>query len=227
MKVLLVEDDQEMADYVIDGLRERKHDVEHTTDGRLGLLLATGQTHDVIVLDRMLPSLDGLSVVKALRATGVKTPVLYLTTLGGIDDRVEGLEAGGDDYLVKPFALAELMARIRALARRPSHLRNEELVRLSVGDLEIDLLKRVATHAGEAIDLLPQEFRLLEYLMRNAGSAVTRTMLLENVWDIHFDPQTSVVESHISRLRSKISVASGKEFIHTIRKVGYSLRAPD
>jgi two-component system OmpR family response regulator len=226
MKVLLIEDDAETACYVARGLRDDGHLVDHEADGRTALFLGTEQIHDVMIVDRMLPRLDGLSVVKALRAVGVRTPVLYLTTMSGIDDRVEGLEAGGDDYLVKPFALAELLARVKALARRPGVAAEGTRAQLSVGDLEMDVVKREVKRSGIRIDLQPQEFKLLEYLMRHAGRIVTRTMLLENVWDFHFEPRTSVVESHISRLRSKIGRGSCPDLIHTIRGSGYCLRAP-
>ena len=223
MNILLVEDDVEMAQSLIVGFREQGYAVDHVADGVEGLKLACDQKHQVIVLDRMLPLLDGLSLVKHLRARDVMTPVIYLTTMSGIDDRVHGLEAGGDDYLVKPFAFVELLARVRVLARRPAA--QEVITRLRAGDLEMDLLQRTLTRAGRAIDLLPQEFRLLEYLMRNANRVVTRAMLLENVWDIHFDPQTSVVESHISRLRAKLNHGAEVDPIQTIRGTGYKLLA--
>ena len=223
MNILLIEDDLEMAQSLIGGFREQGYGVDHAADGVAGLELARGQTHQVIVLDRMLPLLDGLSLVKRLRASNVMTPVIYLTTMSGIDDRVHGLEAGGDDYLVKPFAFVELLARVRVLARRPAA--QEAMTSLRVGDLEMDLLQRTLTRAGRQIDLLPQEFRLLEYLMRNANRVVTRAMLLENVWDIHFDPQTSVVESHISRLRAKLNHGAEVDPIQTIRGTGYKLLA--
>lgn len=172
----------------------------------------------------MLPGLDGLGLVKTVRGAGVKTPVLFLTTQGGIDDRVEGLEAGGDDYLVKPFAFTELLARINALSRRPPMA--EVTTKLGIADLEMDLLKRTVTRSGQEIELQPQEFKLLEYLLRNADRVVTRTMLLENVWDFHFDPQTSIVETHISRLRSKIDRGFDADLIHTVRGSGYCVRAP-
>lgn len=223
MNILLIEDDLEMAQSLIGGFREQGYAVDHVADGLAGLELARGQTHQVIVLDRMLPLLDGLSLVKHLRAGNVMTPVIYLTTMSGIDDRVHGLEAGGDDYLVKPFAFVELLARVRVLARRPAA--HEVMTSLRAGDLEMDLLQRTLTRAGRQIDLLPQEFRLLEYLMRNANRVVTRAMLLENVWDIHFDPQTSVVESHISRLRAKLNHGAEVDPIQTIRGTGYKLLA--
>ena len=225
MKILLIEDDAEMATYLANGLREHGHVVDPVANGRDGLFLAAGEAYDLMIVDRMLPDLDGLGIVKTVRGAGVKTPVLFLTTMGGIDDRVEGLEAGGDDYLVKPFAFAELLARVNALARRPP-LNTVETV-LRVADLEMDLLKRTATRARRRVDLQPQEFKLLEYLMRNAGRVVTRTMLLENVWDFHFDPQTNVVETHISRLRGKVDRGFDIELIHTVRGSGYCLRASD
>jgi two-component system, OmpR family, response regulator len=223
MKILVIEDDTETKNYLVNGLEEEGHVVDHAANGRDGLFLAAGEPYDVIVVDRMLPGLDGLGVVKTIRGAGVKAPVLFLTALGGIDDRVTGLNAGGDDYLVKPFAFSELVARINALARRPALTRDETLLR--VGDLEMDLLKRTVSRQGQCIDLQPREFRLLEYLMRHAGQVVTRTMLLEHVWDFHFDPRTSVVETHISRLRSKLDLGDGRDAIQTVRGAGYCLRA--
>ena len=225
MKILLVEDDAEVAGHVVKSLRQHGHVVDHAPDGASGLMLAVDERYEVMIVDRMLPGLDGLSLIKAVRSAKHGTPILVLTTKGGIDDRVEGLDAGADDYLVKPFAFAELLARVNALARRPAIA--AELTHLAAGDLTIDLLKRVVTRAGKTIDLQPQEFRLLEYLMRNAGKAVTRTMLLENVWDFHFDPKTNIVETHVSRLRSKVDRGFTAELIETIRGVGYRLRAPD
>ncbi len=224
MKILLVEDDAETAAYVARGLTEAGHLVDRAADGRDGLFLAGGGGYDVLVVDRMLPHLDGLGLVRALRAAGVRTPALFLTARAGVGDRVEGLEAGGDDYLVKPFAFAELLARLNALARRPP-LQEAEPTVLRVADLEMDLLKRTVTRDGKRIDLQPREFRLLEYLMRRAGQVVTRTMLLEGVWDFHFDPRTSVVETHISRLRGKVDRGFGIELIHTVRGAGYVIRA--
>jgi two-component system, OmpR family, response regulator len=224
LKILLVEDDVETAGYVLQGLQEEGHLVVVDRDGRNGLFLAADQSWDLIIVDRMLPGIDGVTLVRALRGSGVTTPVLFLTTLGGIDDRVAGLNAGGDDYLVKPFAFAELVARVAALGRRPRQTAAE--TRLRVGDLEIDLLGRTTHRAGVEIDLQPREFRLLEYLMRHAGQVVTRTMLLENVWDFHFDPRTNVVETHISRLRGKVDKGFEAELIRTVRGAGYCLRAP-
>ncbi|GAB6037611.1 winged helix-turn-helix domain-containing protein [Fundidesulfovibrio butyratiphilus] len=224
MKILLIEDDAETASYVSEGLKEHGHVVDYAPDGLEGLLMASSASHDVMVVDRMLPGLDGVALVKAARSAGVKTPILFLTTLGGIDDRVEGLNAGGDDYLGKPFAFSELLARVNALARRPPLA--EVVVKLQVADLEIDLLTRTATRAGTALDLKPMEFKLLEYLARNAGRVVTKTMLLEQVWEFHFDPQTNVVETNISRLRSKVDKDFATELIHTVRGAGYILREP-
>ena len=223
MRVLVIEDDIETGSYVKRGLQEQGHVVDVATNGRDGLFLASGEAYDVMIVDRMLPGLDGLSVVKTARATGLKTPVLFLTTMAGVGDRVEGLEAGGDDYLVKPFAFAELLARVNALARRPPMAQVDTV--LKVADLEMDLIGRKVCRAGRDIDLQPREFRLLEYLMRNAGRVVTRTMLLEKVWDFHFDPKTNIVETHISRLRSKIDRGFDTELIETVRGSGYILRA--
>lgn len=223
MKILLIEDDAETANYIVNGLAEQGMVVDHADNGRDGLMLAAGESYDVMIMDRMLPGLDGLGIVKTIRGAGVKTPVLMLTALAGVDDRVEGLEAGGDDYLVKPFAFSELLARVHALARRPPPAVEETV--LKVGDLEMDLIRRKVTRAGQTIDLQPREFRLLEHLMRNAGRVVTRTMLLEKVWDFHFDPTTNVVETHISRLRAKIDKPFETSLIHTVRGAGYSLHA--
>ena len=223
MKILVIEDDRTMAGFILRGLKEHGHTADCAVDGKDGLFLALGERYDALIVDRMLPALDGLNLVKMLRAAGNQVPVIILTTMAGIDDRVEGLQAGADDYLVKPFAFAELLARLVALARRPPISDVKTVLRIA--DLEMDLLKRVVTRAGKTIDLLPQEFRLLEYLLRNDGRVITRTMLLENVWDFHFDPQTSVVETHISRLRAKIDRGFGQELIKTLRGVGYSIRA--
>jgi two-component system OmpR family response regulator len=225
MKILLIEDDVETALYVANGLREQGHVVDAVADGRDGLLRAAGEAYEVMIVDRMLPGLDGLGIVKTLRGAGVKTPILLLTTMGGVRDRVEGLEAGGDDYLIKPFAFAELLARVHALARRPPMAAVATALR--VADLEMDLLKRTVTRQGRRIELQPQEFKLLEYLLRHAGRIVTRTMLLENVWEFHFDPTTNVVETHVSRLRGKIDRGFAVELLHTVRGAGYCLRAPD
>ena len=225
MKLLIVEDDPEAAAYLKRALSEAGHNIDTAGTGRDGLMLAAGESYDVIILDRMLPQIDGLAIVRTIRASGVKTPVLLLTALGGIDDRVEGLEAGADDYLVKPFAFAELLARVNALARRPPP--QEVRTELAVSDLKLDLLKRTVVRAGQRIELQPREFQLLEYLMRHAGRVVTRTMLLESVWDFHFDPKTNIVETHVSRLRSKLNAGfgagGGGDVIHTVRGAGYMI----
>jgi two-component system OmpR family response regulator len=223
MRVLIVEDDPDVAAYLGKALRETGAVVDHAADGREGLLLAASEPYDVLVVDRMLPKLDGLTIVRTLRASGNATPVLILSALGEVDDRVEGLRAGGDDYLVKPFAFAELQARIEALLRRAHP--EAAVTTLRVGDLEMDLLTREASRGGRGIELQPREYRLLEYLMRHAGQVVTRTMLLENVWDYHFDPQTNVVDVHISRLRRKIETDADRPILHTVRGAGYLLRA--
>ena len=224
MKILLIEDDGETAEYIVTALASQGHDIDQTGDGREGLLLAGSGSYEVTIVDRMLPTLDGLTLVKHLREHRNPTAILFLTNLGGIDDRVEGLEAGGDDYLVKPFALAELLARVNALARRPGGAGAETVLR--VGGLELDRLKRTTIRDGRVIDLQPREFKLLECLMRHAGRVVTRTMLLEMVWDFHFDPKTNIVETHVSRLRAKVDRGFDHEMIHTVRGSGYSLHEP-
>ena len=223
MKVLVIEDDARAAAFLAKGLKEAGHVVDVANDGKEGLFLAGAEHYDVLVVDRMLPGRDGLSLVEILRATGNDTPVLFLSALGSVDDRVKGLRAGGDDYLTKPYAFSELLARIEVLARRRGA--GQPQTRLTVGDLEMDLLSRTVRRAGREIELLPREFALLEYLMRNAGSVVTRTMMLENVWDYHFDPQTNVIDVHIARLRQKIDKDFPTPLIHTVRGAGYSLRA--
>ncbi|MCR8725728.1 response regulator [Frigidibacter sp. ROC022] len=224
MRILLIEDDKSTSDYVAQGLTESGHVCDTLDDGQDGLFQATREKYDVIVVDRNLPGLDGLSLVKALRATGNRVPVLFLTAIGGVNDRVEGLEAGGDDYLVKPFSFAELLARVNALGRRPAI--STEVTKLQVLDLELDLIQRVCRRGGKVLDLLPKEFALLEVLMRNKGRVVTRTMLLEQVWDFHFDPKTSVVETHISRLRAKIDKPFEVQLLQTVKNSGYSIHAP-
>jgi two-component system OmpR family response regulator len=223
MKLLVIEDDREAAAYVAKGLSESGYVVDLAHDGRAGLFMASSGNYDGLIIDRMLPGMDGLAVVAALRSAEIRTPVLILSALGAVDDRVKGLRAGGDDYLVKPFAFAELLARVEALLRRGSG--SNATTRLRVGDLEMDLLARQVVRGGQEIDLLPREFRLLEFLMRHAGQVVTRTMLLENVWDYHFDPQTNVIDVHVSRLRQKIDKGFPKPLLHTVRGAGYTLRA--
>jgi len=223
MRILVVEDDRNVAAYLVKGLRESGYTVDHAADGKEGLFLATSERYGVIVVDRMLPSLDGLSIVRALRAAGDQTPALILSALGEVDDRVLGLRAGGDDYLTKPFAFSELLARLEALLRRRAQPAEQPTTELRVGDLEMDLLTRSVKRAERAIDLQPREFRLLEYLMRHSGQVVTRTMLLEGVWDYHFDPQTNVIDVHISRLRAKIDRGFDKPLLHTVRGAGYKL----
>jgi two-component system OmpR family response regulator len=224
LRILLIEDDAETADYVANGLREEGHLIARAADGNDALVSAMSEAFDLLIVDRMIPGLDGLKLVRTLRAAGHDAPVLFLTALGGVEDRVGGLNAGGDDYLVKPFAFSELSARVAALGRRPRTAAAETVLR--VLDLELDLLARTVKRRGELIELQPREFRLLEYLMRHAGQVVTRTMLLEQVWDLHFDPRTNVVETHISRLRSKIDKSFGTELIQTVRGAGYRIRAP-
>jgi two-component system, OmpR family, response regulator len=223
MKLLVIEDDREAAAYIAKGLSESGYVVDLAPDGRTGLFMASSGNYDALIIDRMLPGMDGLALLTALRAAEIRTPVLILSALGAVDDRVKGLRAGGDDYLAKPFAFAELLARIEALLRRGSSASTQP-TRLKVGDLEMDLLTRNVTRGGREIELLPREFHLLEFLMRRAGQVVTRTMLLENVWDYHFDPQTNVIDVHVSRLRQKIDKGFAKPMLHTIRGAGYSLR---
>ena len=225
MKLLVVEDDRETAAYLVKGLAESGYTVDHADDGRDGLFLATSGNYDAMVLDRMLPGLDGLALLGAVRGGGIRTPALILSALGSVDERVNGLRAGGDDYLVKPFAFSELLARIEALLRRGGS--PASVTRLRVADLELDLLARSVKRGDKPIDLLPREFQLLEYLMRNAGHVVTRTMLLENVWDYHFDPQTNVIDVHISRLRQKIDKNFAHPLLHTVRGAGYCLRSEE
>lgn len=224
MHVLIVEDDGATAEFLTSGLKQTGIVADHVASGRDGLILATGQAYDIIVIDRMLPGVDGLSLVKALRSAGVKTPVLFLTALAGLDDRVEGLNAGADDYLAKPFAYSEFVARLNALARRPPLAQVQTT--LKVGDLEMDLVAHRVRRGTAVIDLQRREFRLLEYLMRNAGRVITRSMLLENVWEFDFDPKTKIVETHISRLRAKLNPDNRlSQPIETIRGAGYVIRA--
>ena len=223
MRVLLIEDDSETLDFVAQGLHESGHVTDKADNGRDGLFLALAETYDAIVVDRMLPELDGLSLVQTVRAEGNKTPILILSALGEVDDRVEGLRKGGDDYLVKPFAFSELLARLEGLARRSDHETPETT--LVAGDLRLDLLSHSVTRAGKSVSLQPRELRLLEQLMRHQGQVVTRTMLLENVWGYNFDPQTNVIDVHISRLRQKIDKGSDRPLLQTVRGAGYRLVA--
>lgn len=225
MRILVIEDDHETAAFLLKGLRESGHVVEHTSDGDQGLALARADVYDALIVDRMLPGRDGLSLVAALRTAGNYTPALILSALGKVDDKVDGLRAGGDDYLAKPFAFSELLARLDAIVRRTRIDLAGDC--LKVADLELDLQRHSVTRAGQKIRLQPREFRLLEYLMRHAGYVVTRTMLLENVWDFRFDPQTNVIDVHISRLRSKIDKGFERPLLHTIRGTGYTLRESD
>lgn len=221
MNLLLAEDDIELAQSLVERFREHGYACDHVSDGAVALARAVAEDFRALIVDRMLPGLDGLSLVRALRKSK-STPVIYLTTMSGIDDRVQGLEAGGDDYLVKPFAFVELLARVRALTRR-----SEAVTMLTVGAIEINLIERTVSRAGVPIELMPQEFELLKYLAQNAHRPVTRKMLLENVWNIHFDPHTNVVESHISRLRRQLNVSFAINAIETVRGVGYKLIAPN
>jgi len=226
MKVLLVEDNERVSRFVRKGLSEAGHTIDHADNGRDGMFLAAGESYDAIVMDRMLPGgIDGLGIIAALRKGGSRTPILILSALSDVDERIKGLKSGGDDYLVKPFAFGELLARLDALARRAQSGGSETT--LGVDDLAMDLLSRKVTRAGKAIALQPREFKLLEYLMRHADQVVTRTMLLENVWDYHFDPQTNVVDVHVSKLRQKIDAGGARPLIKTIRNAGYMLTADD
>ena len=223
MRILVIEDDLEAASWLVKGLAESGHVVDHAADGEDGLALAREGVHDVLIIDRMLPKLDGLAIIRMLRTEAVVTPVLVLSALADVDERVKGLRAGGDDYLGKPYAFAELLARVEGLGRRKAQEPSQ--TRLKAGGLELDLLTRGVTRDGQTLVLQPREFKLLEYLMRNAGHIVTRTMLLENVWDYHFDPQTNVIDVHISRLRAKIDKGFDKPLLETVRGSGYMIRA--
>jgi two-component system OmpR family response regulator len=226
MRILLVEDDKDVAEFVVKGLREAGHLAEHANNGRDGLFLAASESFDAIILDRMLPGgVDGLRLLETLRGQNNQTPVLFLSAMAQVDDRVRGLKAGGDDYLTKPFAFAELLARVEALTRRGKS--EGPATKITVADLELDLLSRGVRRAGQKVDLQPREFRLLEFLMRHAGQVVTRTMLLEGVWDYHFDPQTNVIDVHVSRLRQKVDKPFATPLIHTVRNAGYMLRADE
>ncbi|WP_225764302.1 response regulator transcription factor [Inquilinus sp. Marseille-Q2685] len=226
MRILVIEDDAQAAQYLTKGLRESGFVVDHAPDGPQGLFLATSETYDAMIVDRMLPGMDGLLIVETIRRNGNQTPVLFLSAMGQVDDRVRGLRAGGDDYLTKPYAFTELLARLEALLRRgaaPAAAQTE----LQIGDLKMDLLSRSVTRSGRKIDLQQREFQILEYLMRHSGQVVTRTMLLENVWNYHFDPQTNVIDVHISRLRQKIDRDFDTPLLQTVRGAGYCLRASD
>ena len=225
MRLLIIEDDRDAAEYLVKAFREVGHVADHAADGEEGLALALDGQYDVLIVDRMLPKRDGLSVVGMLRSRNIHTPALILSALGQVDDRVKGLRAGGDDYLPKPYSFSELLARVEALARRPGG-RGEETV-YRVGDLELDRLSHRVSRGDDEIVLQPREFRLLEYLMKHAGQVVTRTMLLENVWDYHFDPQTNVIDVHVSRLRQKIDKNFDRPLLHTVRGAGYCLRAAE
>jgi two-component system OmpR family response regulator len=223
MRILIIEDDAQTADYMTKGLREAGHVVDRAEDGRDGLYMASSGEYDAVVLDRMLPELDGIKVLEALRAANIETPVLILSALGQVDDRVTGLRAGGDDYLTKPFAFSELLARVESMTRRRGAGAPDTT--LTVGDLSLDRLSRKVNRAGQSVELQPREFQLLEFLMRHAGQVVTRTMLLEGVWDYHFDPQTNVIDVHMSRLRQKVDKGFESQLIHTVRGAGYMLSA--
>jgi len=226
MKVLLVEDNERVSSFVRKGLTEAGYTIDHADNGRDGMFLAAGESYDAIVMDRMLPGdIDGLGIIAALRKTGSRTPILILSALSDVDERIRGLQTGGDDYLVKPFAFGELLARLDALVRRANG--GNSVTTLSVGDLTMDLLSRKVTRAGKTVTLQPREFKLLEYLMRHADQVVTRTMLLESVWDYHFDPQTNVVDVHVSKLRQKIGAGAELPLLKTIRNAGYMLSAND
>lgn len=223
MRLLIVEDDRHAAEFLLKGLREAGHNVDHASGGQDGLFLATTEQYDAIVLDRMLPKVDGLTILRTLRASKISTPVLVLSALGEVDDRIDGLRAGGDDYLVKPFAIGELLARLEALQRRAKPGEETAETQIRVADLEMNLLKRTVKRGGRQVDLQPKEFLLLEYLMRHADQVVTRTMLLEGIWNYDFDPKTNVIDVHVSNLRSKIDKGATTPLIHTVRGAGYRL----
>jgi len=223
VRILVIEDDKDVASFIRNGLTQAGCNVDHAGNGKDGLFLATTEKYDALVVDRMLPGVDGLTVIRTLRASANATPVLILSALGEVDDRVKGLKAGGDDYLVKPFAFSELLARLEALVRRAKSGNDAQPTTLRAADLEMDLLRREVRRGGQPIELQPREFQLLEFLLRHAGQVVTRTMLLEGVWDYHFDPQTNVIDVHISRLRSKIDKGFARPLLHTVRGAGYRL----
>jgi two-component system OmpR family response regulator len=226
MKLLIVEDNERVAHFLKKGLSEAGHTVDHADNGRDGMFLSASEPYDAIIMDRMLPGgIDGLAIIETLRKTGSKIPILILSALSDVDDRIRGLKSGGDDYLVKPFSFGELLARLDALLRRSQDARTETT--MTLGDLSMDLLSHKVTRAGKVVALQPREFKLLEYLMRHANQVVTRTMLLENVWDYHFDPQTNVVDVHVSKLRHKIDAGAARQLLRTIRNAGYMLTADD
>lgn len=225
MRILVIEDDKEVVGYIEKGLRELGFTVDTATDGKDGLFLATTETYDAIITDRMLPGVEGLTILHALRASDIQTPVLVLSALSSVEDRVKGLKAGADDYLIKPFAFEELAARLEVMIAR-SKPAGAEQTKLQCFDLEMDLLARTVTRSGQSVELQTREFKLLEYLLRHQGQVVTRTMLLENVWDYNFDPQTNIIDVHISRLRQKISANSDTQLIETVRGAGYRMQAP-
>ena len=224
MRILVIEDDSNVADFIVKGLLQNNHSVDYQADGREGLFYATTESYDVIIVDRMLPSIDGLTIVRTLRASEIQIPILILSALGDVEQRIEGLKTGADDYLVKPFSFSELLVRVEILARRSSNKPTK--TRLMVADLVLDLLGHKATRQGKEIDLLATEYRILELLMNHAGQVVSRTMLLEHVWDYNFDPQTNVIDVHMSRLRKKIDKPFDKELIQTVRGAGYVIRTP-
>jgi len=221
MRILLIEDDKEVSEYISKGMKEAGHTIDAAENGKDGLFLASTEGYDAMIVDRMLPELDGLTIIKTIRGAGNETPALILSALGEVDDRVRGLRSGGDDYLVKPFAFTELLARVEILSRRKSHTGGREETILQAGDLELNLLSRKVSRDNKVINLQSREFKLLEYMLRHKGQVVTRTMLLEHVWDYHFDPQTNVIDVHISRLRSKIDKGFDTKIIRTVRGAGY------
>jgi two-component system OmpR family response regulator len=221
VRILVIEDDKDISSYIAKGMKEAGHTIDTAYNGKDGLFMATTEIYDVMIVDRMLPELDGLTIIKTMRGAGNSAPVLILSALGEVDDRVKGLRSGGDDYLVKPFAFAELLARVEILGRRPGANTQGEGTKLSAGDLELDLLSRKVTRSGKSIELQSREFKLLEYMLKNKGQIITRTMLLEQVWDYHFDPQTNVIDVHISRLRGKVDKGFDVQIIRTVRGAGY------
>jgi two-component system OmpR family response regulator len=225
MKILLIEDDKESAKYLVKGLREHGYVVDHSESGKDGMFMAASEKYDAMIIDRMVPEVDGVTIVQTLRASGNDTPIIFLTALDKVEERVKGLKAGADDYLAKPYSFTELLARLETITRRKGNDKATAITKLSCGDLEMDLLTRTVKRGAKEIELQAREFALLEYLMRNAGTVITRTMLLENVWDYNFDPQTNVIDVHISRLRQKVDKGYDKSLIQTLRGAGYKLVA--